>query len=150
LTQIDHPLAARGLARHYRIGIAARGYEDASTVLRVEAFDGAGLRPYPVSHLRGNVDLAGNVLLDWKRRTRIDGDTWQAIEVPLGEDFEAYVLRIMQGEDIKAEYSSNQPQFTYSQAMQAADGVTGPFRVEVAQLSARYGPGPFRSISLAS
>jgi hypothetical protein len=150
LSQIDLPLAARGLARHYRVGVAARGYEDINTVLRVEAFEGAGLRPYPVSHLRSKADQAGSVLLDWKRRTRIDGDTWQAVEVPLGEEFEAYVLRILQGEDIKAEYSANQPQFTYTQAMRSADGVTGPFRVEVAQLSARYGPGPVRSIGLAS
>jgi hypothetical protein len=150
LSQIDLPLAARGLARHYRVGVAARGYEDINTVLRVEAFDGAGLRPYPVSHIRSKVDQAGNVLLDWKRRTRIDGDSWQGVEVPLGEELEAYVLRIMQGEDIKAEYSASQPQFAYALAMRSADGVTGPFRVEVAQLSARYGRGPFRSIGLVS
>ena len=150
LSQIDLPLAARGLARYYRVGAASRGYEDINTVLRVEAFDGAGLRPYPVSHLRSSVDQSGAVLLVWTRRTRIDGDTWQTVEVPLGEDFEAYVLRIMQGEDVKAEYTSTQPQFTYTQAMRLADGVAGTYRVGVAQVSARYGPGPFRSIDLVA
>ncbi|MDP3859949.1 MAG: glycoside hydrolase/phage tail family protein, partial [Phaeovulum sp.] len=50
--QIDLALGARGLARHYRIGSAALGYDDASYVHRVEAFDGIGLRPYAPCHLR--------------------------------------------------------------------------------------------------
>ena len=36
-----------GLARHYRIGVTARGYDDPTVVSRIEAFDGIGLRPYP-------------------------------------------------------------------------------------------------------
>jgi hypothetical protein len=43
--QIDLPSQARGMARHFRIGPAARGYEDPSYIYRVESFEGAGLRP---------------------------------------------------------------------------------------------------------
>ncbi len=150
LAQIDLAASARGLARHYRIGGTARGLDDPNVTLKVEAFDGIGLRPYSVSHLRAKVGMSGDVMLDWKRRTRIDGDGWQVFEVPLGEDSEAYQLRIAQGATILAEYSSMVPTFTYSAALRLQDGVTGTFRVEVAQLSQRFGPGPFRHIDVAA
>lgn len=147
--QIDMPLSARGLARYYRVGAAARGLDDPNVVLRVEAFAGAGLRPYPVSHIRARNGEAGSVVIDWKRRTRIDGDTWQTFEVPLGEETEAYVLRVIQSDEVRAEYSATLPQFTYSAAMRAAELAAGPYRIEVAQVSLQYGPGPFRGIDLA-
>jgi hypothetical protein len=150
LVQIDLPLSALGLARHFRVGVASRGYDDLNATLRVEAFDGAGLRPYPVAHLKTVADVSGDLLVTWKRRTRIGGDTWQAPDVPLGEESEAYVLRIVQAMTVLAEYSSVTAQFTYSPAMRAADGVSGGYRIEVAQLSAQIGPGPFRGIEVVS
>lgn len=147
--QVDMPLSARGLARYYRVGAAARGLDDPNVVLRVEAFAGAGLRPYPVSHIRAWNGGAGSVVIDWKRRTRIDGDTWQTFEVPLGEETEAYVLRVIQSDEVQAEYSATLPQFTYTTAMRTADLAAGPYRIEVAQVSVQYGPGPFRGIDLA-
>lgn len=147
LTQIDLSLSARGLARYYRVGGTARGYDDPAVVTRVEAFDGIGLRPYPVAHLRATTG-GGDLTLTWKRRTRIDGDTWQVVEVPLGEEGEAYQLRIVQGSAILAEYGVSVPQFTYTAAMAVQDGVSGPYDIEVAQISSRFGSGPFRSISM--
>ncbi|MCU0828123.1 MAG: glycoside hydrolase/phage tail family protein [Tabrizicola sp.] len=150
LVQIDLPLAARGLERHYRIGAGARGFDDPNVVLRVEAFDGIGLRPYPVAHLRAVMNSASENLVSWKRRTRIDGDSWQAVEVPLGEATEAYVLRVIQSSTIRAEYSVTQPFFTYTPAMRSADGVAGAYEVHVAQVSQSFGPGPFRSVLVPS
>lgn len=147
LTQIDLALSARGLARYYRIGVASRGYDDLNVTMRVEAFDGAGLRPYPVAHLFHKL-VAGDVQFDWKRRTRIDGDSWVSAEVPLAEDTEVYRVRIIQAAAIVAEYSVSQPSFLYTAAMRAADTVTGPFTLSVAQVSLRFGPGPFRQIDV--
>jgi hypothetical protein len=149
LTQIDLPLSARGLARHYRFGSVARGLDDPDVVLKVEAFDGAGLRPYPVAHLRTRPGAAGDLAVTWIRRTRIDGDTWQAFEVPLAEEAERYQVCVFQGADLRAEYSVTQPQFLYSATMRLADLQPGPFRIEVAQVSAQYGPGPYRSVDVA-
>lgn len=148
LTQIDLALSARGLARYYRIGGTARGFDDPNVTLKIEAFDGIGLRPYPVAHLRATTEMSGDVMLSWRRRTRIDGDGWQVVDVPLGEESEAYQLRILQGATILAEYITSSAMFTYSAALRASDGVTGPFRVEVAQISQRFGPGPFRHIGV--
>lgn len=150
LTQIDLPLSARGLARYYRIGIAARGLDDPNVTTRVKAFDGIGLRPYGVAHLRAAVDGVGTVTLGWKRRTRISGDSWQAAEVPLGEEREAYLVRIVQASAVRAEYTVTSAAFAYSAAMRALDGVSGAYEVQVAQVSVLFGPGPFRSLELVA
>lgn len=149
LLQLDLPLSSRGLARFYRVGVAGRGYDDPNVTLRTEAFDGIGLRPYPVAHLR-KADEAGDMRFSWKRRTRIDGDSWQSAEVPLAEDSEAYLVRVLQGSAVAAEYTVVQPQFLYSAAMRAADGIAGPFQLSVAQVSTSFGPGPFRQIAVAA
>jgi hypothetical protein len=144
--QIDLPLSARGLARYYRCGSAARGFDDPNVVLRVEAFDGVGLRPYPVCHIAAEVSAGNDLILRWKRRTRIDGDSWQAVEVPLGEESESYLLRVVQASAIRREYAVGQPSFTYTPAMKAADLLPGAYSIEVAQLSTQFGPGPFRTV----
>ena len=147
LTQIDLAASARGLARYYRIGSASRGYDDSSVVLRTEAFDGIGLRPYPVAHLR-HAEVSGDIQVAWRRRTRLDGDNWQSSEVPLAEENEAYLVRIIDAEEIRAEYGTSQPSFVYTASMQLSDGVVGDFQIAVAQLSASFGPGPFRRIEV--
>jgi hypothetical protein len=149
LTQIELPLSARGLARYYRFGAAARGFDDLDVVLRVESFEGAGLRPYPVAHLRART-VGDDIALSWIRRTRIDGDTWQAFEVPLGEETERYQIRVLQANDLRAEYHTAQPQFLYSSAMRVVDLQPGAFRIEVAQISSQYGPGPYRFLELVN
>lgn len=149
LTQIDLASSSRGLARHYRIGVASRGFEDTNATHRAEAFDGIGLRPYPIAHLR-SIASGGDLQITWKRRTRIDGDTWQSPEVPLGEDSESYQVRVIQAATILAEYTVNQPSFTYTAAMRSADSVSGSFEIAVAQLSSSFGPGPFRKVTLAA
>ena len=148
--QIDLAVASRGLARYYRIGPAGRGYEDPAVVVKVDAFDGIGLRPYPVAHLSAGVAVSGDVSVSWTRRTRIDGDNWQSVEVPLGEDSELYQLRIVQAEVIVREEAVATASYVYSAAARASDGIVGAFRVDVAQVSDRFGPGPFRSIAIAA
>lgn len=145
--QIDLPVSARGLARHYRIGPARRSVDDASYVGRVLAFRGVGLRPYAPAHLRAS-KTGGDLALSWVRRTRIDGDSWEGIEVPLGEASEAYFLRVVDATGLRREVMVNAPSYGYSAAMQAADSPSAPYFIEVAQLSDRFGPGPFARITI--
>lgn len=140
--QINLASSARRLARHYRIGPAQRPVSDPSYVEEVHAFDGNGLRPYSPAHLRGTW-AGGDLELSWIRRTRIDGDSWDLAEVPLGEAFERYVLRVMDGVNVLREVTLNAAEFTYTAAMQGADGAGPGFAIEVAQVSDVYGPGPF-------
>jgi hypothetical protein len=148
LRQIDLPLAARGLLRNYRIGPASAGYNAAGTVARAEAFDGIGLRPYAPVHLRAAV-VAGDLAVGWVRRSRIDGDSWQSVEVPLGEESESYLIRLRQGPTLLREAVSASASWVWTAAMQAADGAApGPVRLEVAQISQAFGPGPAAVLDL--
>lgn len=148
LIQIDLPVSALGLARHYRIGTATRGYDDPNATYRVEAFNGAGLRPYPVAHLRMESGGTDDHQFGWLRRTRIGGDSWLGLDVPLGEETESYLVRIRDGVEVRAEYVVTGPSFTYLLAGRLADGIVGAYRVEVAQVSAQVGLGPFRGLDV--
>ncbi len=150
ISQIELASNARNVARHYRIGPSKRSYDDPSYVALQHAFAGNGLRPYSPVHLRAGQDTDGAWLVEWVRRTRLDGDSWDAAEVPLAEEAETYILRVMQGLQVLREMVLEEPGYVYDAAEQAADGVTGAFRIEVAQVSARYGPGPYSAIDIAA
>ena len=148
LRQISLDQSARGLTRNYRIGAAALGYDAPGVVAQTAAFDGIGLRPYSVCHLRRKGDLGQNMDLTWIRRTRIDGDSWQSVEVPLGEESQNFRLQILNGATLVREVTTTTPSWTYPAALQSADGVTATSRIEVSQLSATFGAGPAKSITL--
>lgn len=146
--QLDLPLSSRGLSRYYRIGVAGRGVADPTVVQQQVAFDGVGLRPYPVAHLSAQRLGNGDLTLSWVRRTRIDGDSWQSVEVPLGEDRESYVVRVLSGSAVVAESYVTTSGWLYPAALQSADGVAVPYRIDVAQVSDQFGPGPFRGVNV--
>jgi GTA TIM-barrel-like domain/Putative phage tail protein len=147
--QIDLNSAQRRMARHYRIGPARKGYSDPSYVHLIEAFDGNGLRPYAPCHLRSEYPSNGDINFSWVRRTRIDGDSWELAEVPLGEESEQYSVRVRQGTVVVREVTVSSPNWTYTAQQRTADALTLPAVVEVAQVSARYGPGIFTALELA-
>lgn len=147
--QIDLSASARGLSRNYRVGQADRGYADPRIVAETLAFNGIGLRPYSVSHLESSGALGGTIVLRWIRRTRIDGDSWLGVEVPLGEESELYQIEVWQGAtQLRQEYATTQA-WAYTPAMQAADGATAGVTLAVAQVSMRFGPGPFARVTMA-
>ena len=146
LEQVTVPRSARGLERHYRIGPASRPYDDASYLHRVAGFEGVGLRPYAPAHLRA-ARQGGDLVLSWVRRTRIDGDGWDA-EAPLGEAREAYRVRVRSDGRVVREETVDTPRWTYGAAARAADGVSGLIAVAVAQISDRFGPGLFTEVEI--
>ena len=148
-SQLDLSPNLRRVAQNFRIGPARRGYDDPSYRHRIVAFDGNGLRPYVPCHLRFRETATGDYELDWIRRTRIDGDGWETPEVPLGEESESYVVRVMQNGAVLREEMVAHPSFHYSAAMQASDSLASPFDVAVAQVSATYGTGPFQTVRIA-
>ncbi len=88
-------------------------------------------------------------MFSWVRRTRIDGDSWAGAEVPLGEEREAYVVRVVRDGTVLRETEVSRPVWTYAALTRAEDG-PGPVTVEVAQLSDRFGPGPTQSLRLTA
>jgi hypothetical protein len=144
VTQWDFLPSQREASRHYRWGPQGRAPSDPSWGHREAAFRGVGLRPYAVAHPRLRPTPQG-LRLSWVRRTRLDGDSWTPAEVPLGEEREAYLVRVAREGVVLREATVTAPQWTWTPAMQAADG-PGPIVLSVAQLSDRFGPGPFRSL----
>ncbi|UWQ60099.1 glycoside hydrolase/phage tail family protein [Leisingera caerulea] len=149
-TQVQMELAPeqRRRLRHYRIGPARRALEDPSYVHLQESFEGIGLRPYTPVHLRLSGALGEDIAASWIRRTRIEGDSWELEEVPLGEEIESYRIRVMRGATVLREETAAAPDWTYPAAAQAADGVQAGDILEVAQRSARFGAGPAAKVEL--
>lgn len=147
--QIALPEAKRGLVRYYRIGPADRAVGGPSYQGARLAFRGIGLRPLSPVHLRMSGAPGQDMTLGWIRRTRIGGDRWDTPEVPLGEESEAYVVRVMQGGVLLREEMVAEPLWTYDAAQQALDGLNGAFSLRVAQVSALYGTGVFAALDVA-
>jgi hypothetical protein len=148
LSQIDLPPTARGLTRQFRVGPADQALGSPSFVHQVHAFAGIGLRPYAPVHLRRRRDPDGTDRFDWIRRTRIDGDLWESLDVPLGEANERYLVRVRADAMDVREATTETPTWAYSAAERAADGVVGAYSVDIAQISDRFGPGAFGRIEI--
>ncbi|MCU0815475.1 MAG: glycoside hydrolase/phage tail family protein [Cypionkella sp.] len=141
--------ALRGVEMDYRIGDASQGPGDPDVVQQRLAFRGNGLRPYAVCHLRAT-RLAGDAWrATWVRRTRQGGDGWDAPEVPLGEEREEYLAELLRPNGTVArQFAVTTPLLNISAALVAAEGLSAGFTLRVAQVSALYGPGPWRSLSV--
>ncbi|HUF56388.1 MAG TPA: glycoside hydrolase TIM-barrel-like domain-containing protein [Thermohalobaculum sp.] len=136
-----------GLSRVYRIGPARYDFGHASYVELAHEAPGTGLRPFAPAHLRARTRTDGALDIGWVRTTRIGGDSWEAQEVPLGEDSERYRLRILAGGSEVRRVERTVPSFLYDTTMQASDGAAGEIELRVAQLSTTYGPGPERVVT---
>ena len=148
--QIELAISERGLSRHYRIGPAGRNYDDPSYVHLQAAFQGVGLRPYSPCHLNALGNAGTDIAVNWIRRTRVDGDSWESVEVPLGETGESYRVRILDGVSVVREHTVTTNAWVYSATDQATDGVVAPFQIAVAQISNRFGPGVFETVDVTS
>ena len=94
---------------------------------------GEAARPPCPVHLRAARGPAGDISINWVRRSRrgwfwIDGS-----DTPLGEERESYALRLS-GTGFERHAVSNVPTFLYTAQQQAADGLAGPLTIEVRQL----------------
>lgn len=138
-----------GRSFDYRVGPAASDVGSSLMTSLSAATTPVALLPWSPAHLRGVRDDAG-IHLSWIRRTRRGGDSWEAAEVPLGEDREAYRVEILAGEDVVRTLEVTSPQALYTAAGEAADfgAPQTELRVRVAQLSAVAGAGRPRTAIL--
>jgi hypothetical protein len=138
----------RGLALNWRYGPASRTIDDFTYQTSVVTARGVGLRPLSVVQMRVARNVASNDLtLSWVRRTRIGGDSWEQMEVPLAEDSERYEVDILSGVTVKRTLSCVTPSVLYTAAQQIADfGVAPalPLSVAVYQISTSFGRGSVR------
>lgn len=132
-----------------RTGDASKGpISDETDFLRT-SFTGNGLRPYSVCHFRSALSFSGDINMTWVRRTRLGGDDWTGLDVPLSEEREAYQLHIRNGAgNVVRRADLPSPSFTYTAGHRASDGIVSDFSVEIAQISATYGAGTWRKFNV--
>ena len=141
----------RGLSRIWAYGPAPLPLDDETYATATRSFDGIGLRPLSPVHLHARRGPGGDIELGWIRRTRIGGDNWAGLDVPLGEESEHYEVEIRDGSTVKRVIATDGPHAIYSVADQVADFGSATFPtldVAVRQLSASFGHGAGRSATL--
>jgi len=143
LTPVDMGPDEIGLAYAWRCGPASRDLGDPSYVALTHAFTGRALEPLSPVHVRGVRSPAGDLAISWVRRTRIGGDSWEGVEVPLAEDLEAYEVDILDGAAVVRTLAASSPAVAYTAAQQTADfgAPQSALAVRVYQLSAVAGRG---------
>lgn len=105
---------------------------------------GVGLKPYAPVHISGSRDDSGSLTISWIRRTRVDGEWRDYVDVPLGESSEAYEVDIMDGSTVVRTIDSlSSAAATYSAADQTTDfgSPQASVHVHIYQLSATVGRG---------
>lgn len=78
----------------------------------------------------------------------MDGDVWEAVDVPLGEEGEHYVVSIKKGAQLVRTFRVDLTSAIYTQQQQFEDfgEVPTEFNFEVAQISATEGAGVPRNL----
>ena len=142
---------------NWRVGPSSRPVGDDSFVGVAFTPAGLGLRPFSVAHVeqpfrQGRVP--GDLTIRWKRRSRaLVADSWEALEVPLAEEAEAYEVDILDGATVLRTLASAGPSVVYTNAQQIADfgAALGPgdtLDVRIAQMSGLVGRGAQRTVTL--
>lgn len=135
--------AESGLALTVRCGPAGAVYDPDVFVDVPLGSCRRGLACRPPVHLAAARAGNGDVTLRWLRQTRIGGDGWEPVEVPLGEAGEAYVVDIFDGATLRRSLAVGAPLAIYAAADQIADfgALPADLAVCVRQVSPTEGPG---------
>jgi hypothetical protein len=133
-----------------RVVAGDRDHGDPSAVDLAVTPQVTALKPLAPAHLRG-VRTGAGVEISWVRRTRIDGDGWEAGEVPLGEESEGYQIDILSGATVLRTLTAAAPSVLYPSASEITDfgAPQTSLNISVAQRSAAAGRGFAASITLS-
>jgi hypothetical protein len=149
LARIDMTEDEIGIAFNWRCGPASRDIGSPHYAQVAHTFVGEGLKPLSPAHVRGS-RLDGDLNLTWVRRTRVGGDSWDGIDVPLGETEERYEIDILDGSTVKRTLAATSPSAVYTAADQTADfgSPQSSVPLRIFQLSATRGRGTPREATL--
>ena len=145
LVPLSASLADLGRRWTYRIGPADRDHADPSYVETAATVVGEALRPLPPVHLRALREPNG-IVIAWTRQTRIEGDSWDVLDPPLGEEAERYELDILADGVVRRSLAVAEPRAFYPAGLEIADfgAPQAALTLAVAQVSASVGRGHAR------
>ncbi len=107
-------------------------------------YSARALKPYSPAHITGSRNGGGDLTIGWQRRTRLNGDWRDAVDVPLSEESERYEVEIMDGMTVMRTITGlTAPTASYTAAQQTTDfgSAQSSVDVKVYQLSAAIGRG---------
>ena len=115
----------------------------ANTTEETFTYTGKKFRPYSPVDIVGNRDGSANLTITWKRRTRVDGEWRDGVDVPLGEESEQYEVDILNGATVVRTIATTSETASYTAAEQTTDfGATqSSVSVNLYQISATFGRG---------
>lgn len=137
----DVTISSFGLLRYYKpVTVSATL---AGTDEQTFTYAGNKFKPLSPVDIQAARDVSDNITLTWKRRTRIDGEWRDSVNVPLGEESEAYEVDIMDGSSVVRTISVTAQSASYSAADQTTDfgSTQSSLSVKIYQLSAIVGRG---------
>jgi hypothetical protein len=145
LVPLTSSLADLGRSWTYRVGPADRDHADPSYVEIAATVGSEALRPLPPVHVRACRE-PGGVRISWTRQTRIDGDAWEVLDPPLGEEWERYELDILADGAVRRTLATGEPSVFYPASLEIADfgAPRATLTLVVAQMSASIGRGQAR------
>jgi hypothetical protein len=143
ITAVDLTASETRLPLNWRYGPSSRGIGDGTYGASPHAFTAVGLRPLAPVRVKSQRAASGDLTLTWIRRTRIGGDSWDQVEVPLSEESERYEIDVLSGATVLRTLSVATPTATYAAADQLADFGLLPASItlRLAQVSSTYGRG---------
>jgi len=149
LVRLDETIVplARGLAEMgrrwlYRLGPIGRDHADDAT-LSFEATVGLEpLLPFSPVQVRARRE-SGGVSITWTRRSRLEADSWEPVDIPLGEETERYAVEIYDGASPIRRIEATSPQLLYSASDELTDfgAPRASLALRVVQISASVGDG---------
>ncbi|WP_420102070.1 baseplate multidomain protein megatron [Bosea sp. (in: a-proteobacteria)] len=142
MTVLSDDLADIGRILRLRIGPAQADVGDPAMLELVVTVGAEALKPFAPVRVTARRSGAG-ISLNWVRRTRVDGDSWDLAEVPLGEESERYALDILSGSAALRSVTVTEPGWLYPHAQELLDfgAPLSAIDVAVRQLSAAAGAG---------
>lgn len=122
----------------------ARSLSQPASISPIQTFrhESRASRPLAPAQARARRKPEG-VRFGWIRQSRLGGEAFDADEIPLGESLEAYRFTLLSAGIAMREWSLNEAQLLYTNTQEMADfgAVQSTFEVEIAQISALWGPG---------
>ena len=131
-----------GLARFYKA--VSIGSDPSLPEAVAFVNEAASLKPYAPVHIEGSRDGAGDLTINWTRRTRFSGEWRDLVDVPVNEASEAYDIDVLDGAgQLVRTLSSTTPSVIYSAADQTTDFSAPQSAIDIAvyQLSEAVGRG---------
>lgn len=135
------PLALIGIQAFYKP--VTVGATVADTTEQAFTYQGVKFKPFSPVHIEGSRDGSSNLTITWTRRTRINGQWRDGVDVPLSEESESYEIDIMDGSTVVRTLTATSPTVTYTAADQVTDfgSAQSSVNVNIYQMSAIVGRG---------